>query len=80
MEARVGVELRRVGLPEFTFDKFSSSSSLCPHPSRQNIMPHDLAGRIEYSEKYLDDKHEYRCVQSPTCEALPFQLLLPLLR
>ena len=25
-------------------------------------MPHDLAGRIEYSEKYLDDKHEYRHV------------------
>lgn len=25
-------------------------------------MTHDLSARIEYSEKYVDDTHEYRCV------------------
>lgn len=25
-------------------------------------MTHDLSSRIEYSEKYVDDTHEYRCV------------------
>mmetsp|Transcript_20149 Transcript_20149/g.24434 ORF Transcript_20149/g.24434 Transcript_20149/m.24434 type:complete len:105 (+) Transcript_20149:553-867(+) len=28
-------------------------------------MPHDVAARIEYSEKYFDDKHEYRHVILP---------------
>ena len=28
-------------------------------------MPHDLASRIEYSEKYADDTHEYRPVHTP---------------
>jgi len=28
-------------------------------------MPHDITSRIEYSEKYQDDKHEYRHVILP---------------
>merc|ERR1712232_1360077 len=28
-------------------------------------MPHDVTSRIEYSEKYYDDKHEYRHVILP---------------
>lgn len=28
-------------------------------------MTHDLSSRIEYSEKYVDDTHEYRCVARP---------------
>jgi len=29
-------------------------------------MPHDIAARIEYSEKYQDDTFEYRCVARNT--------------
>jgi hypothetical protein len=33
-------------------------------------MTHDLSARIEYSEKYVDDHHEYRYVS--TAKALRF--------
>ncbi|RLN95919.1 hypothetical protein BBJ28_00016047 [Nothophytophthora sp. Chile5] len=33
-------------------------------------MTHDLSARIEYSEKYVDDTHEYRCVLSTFIFAL----------
>lgn len=40
-------------------------------------MAHDLSARIEYSEKYVDDTHEYRCVPLPGARSPP--LLLPVL-